>query len=209
MTSRERMTIIIIIIRVCKVIFTFSGLINVTNSLMFKGFSGSKGAIMSKIVVRHVTPDDAAALHRIYSQPDTQASTLHLPHSSLQMWQTRLATPQPDAYLLVACIDEEVVGQCALHVETRPRRRHVASLGMGVDERYRQRGAGTALMREMVSLCDSWLQVSRMELTVFVDNGPAIALYQRFGFEIEGTAKGFAMRQGELIDAHYMARVKA
>ncbi|WP_370425834.1 GNAT family N-acetyltransferase [Pantoea vagans] len=164
---------------------------------------------MSEIVVRHVMPEDAAALHRIYSQPDTQASTLHLPYSSLQMWQTRLASPQPHSHLLVACIDEEVVGQCALHVEERRRRRHVASLGMGVDERYRQRGVGTALMREMVSLCDNWLQVSRMELTVFVDNGPAIALYQRFGFEIEGTARGFAIRHGELIDAHYMARVKA
>ncbi|AMG60111.1 GNAT family N-acetyltransferase [Pantoea vagans] len=164
---------------------------------------------MSEIVVRHVIPEDAAALHRIYSQPDTQASTLHLPHSSLQMWQTRLASPQPHSHLLVACIDEEVVGQCALDAVALPRRRHVASLGMGVDERYRQRGVGTALMREMVSLCDNWLQVSRMELTVFVDNGPAIALYQRFGFEIEGTARGFAIRHGELIDAHYMARVKA
>ncbi len=164
---------------------------------------------MSDIVIRHVTPEDAAALHRIYGQPDTQASTLHLPHASLQMWHARLATPQPNAHLLVACIDEEVVGQCALHVEDRARRRHAASLGMGVDDRYRQRGVGTALMREMVSLCDNWLQVSRMELTVFVDNGPAIALYQRFGFGIEGTARGFAIRHGELIDAHYMARVKA
>jgi putative acetyltransferase len=88
---------------------------------------------MSEIVVRHVTPEDAAALHRIYGQPDTQASTLHLPHSSLQMWHTRLATSQPHAHLLVACIDDVVVGQCALHVEERARRRHVASLGMGVD----------------------------------------------------------------------------
>ncbi|WP_313655129.1 GNAT family N-acetyltransferase [Pantoea sp.] len=164
---------------------------------------------MMEITVRHVMPDDATALHRIYSQPDTQASTLHLPYSSLQMWQSRLAAPQPNAHLLVACIGEEVVGQCALQVEERARRRHVASLGMGVDARYRQRGVGTALMREMVALCDNWLQVRRMELTVFVDNDPAIALYQRFGFEIEGTARGFAMRHGELTDAHYMARVKS
>ncbi|MBS6035040.1 MULTISPECIES: GNAT family N-acetyltransferase [Pantoea] len=164
---------------------------------------------MSEITIRHVMPEDAAALHRIYSQPDTQANTLHLPHSSLQMWQTRLSTPQPGVRLLVACMDDEVVGQCALEVPDRARRRHSATLGMGVDERYRQRGVGRALMQEMVSLCDNWLQVSRMELTVFVDNAPAIALYRRFGFEIEGTAKGFAMRHGELIDAYYMARLKS
>ncbi|MXP50075.1 GNAT family N-acetyltransferase [Pantoea sp. Eser] len=163
---------------------------------------------MSEIIIRHLTPEDAAALHRIYGQPDTQASKLHLPYSSLQMWHTRLATPQLNAHLLVACIDDVVVGQCALQVEERARRRHVASLGMVVDQRYRQRGVGTTLMREMVALCDNWLQVSRMELAVFVDNATAIALYHRFGFEIEGTAKGFAMRHGELIDVHYMARIK-
>jgi len=202
------MTIIIIIIRVCKAIFALFHLINGLNTLMFKRFLTAKGATMSEIVVRHVIPEDAAALHRIYSQPDTQAGTLHLPHSSLQGWHTRLATPQPHSYLLAACIDDEVVGQSALKVEERPRRRHAASLGMGVDARYRQRGVGSALMREMVAMCDNWLQVSRMELTVFVDNAPAIALYQRFGFEIEGTARGFAIRDGELIDTYYMARIK-
>jgi len=80
---------------------------------------------------------------------------------------------------------------------------------MGVDERYQQRGVGTARMREMASWCDHWLQVSRMALALFVDNRPAIALYQRVGFEIEITAKGFAMRHGERVDAHYMAQTRA
>ena len=164
---------------------------------------------MSEITIRHVTPEDAVALQRIYSQPDTQANTLQLPHSSLQMWQTRLSTPRPGVHLLVACMDDEVVGQCALEVPERARRRHSATLGMGGDENYRQRGVGRALMQEMVNLCDNWLQVSRMELTVFVDNAPAIALYRRFGFEIEGTARRYAMRYGELIDVHFMARLKS
>ncbi len=37
------MTIIIIIIRVCKVIFTFFTLINAVNTLMFKGFNAVAG----------------------------------------------------------------------------------------------------------------------------------------------------------------------
>jgi len=91
---------------------------------MLKGNNGlPEGEIaISEITTRHVMPEDATALHRIYSQPDTQASTLHLLHSLLPMWHTRLASPQPNAHLLVACLDEAVVGQCALHVEERPRR---------------------------------------------------------------------------------------
>lgn len=164
---------------------------------------------MTGIVIRHVKPDDATTLHQIYSQPDTQANTLHLPYSSLQMWTERLSHLQPGVHNLVACLDGAVVGQCALVVADRARRRHTASLGMGVDENYRNRGVGSALMAAMVDLSDNWLQVTRLELTVFTDNAPAIALYQRFGFETEGTARGYAMRNGELIDAHYMARLKS
>ena len=45
-----------------------------------------------------------------------------------------------------------------------------------------------ALMREMIDLCDNWLRVERIELTVFADNAPAIAVY-KYGFEIEGTGR--------------------
>ena len=38
-------------------------------------------------------------------------------------------------------------------------------------------------------MCDNWLRVDRIELTVFVDNAPAIKVYKKFGFEIEGTGK--------------------
>ena len=43
---------------------------------------------------------------------------------------------------------------------------------------------------------DRWAGVLRLELTVFVDNTPAIALYRKFGFEIEGTNRAFALRDG-------------
>ena len=34
---------------------------------------------MSQIVIRHAIPADAAALTRMYSQPEPQTNTLHLP----------------------------------------------------------------------------------------------------------------------------------
>jgi putative acetyltransferase len=41
-----------------------------------------------------------------------------------------------------------------------------------------------------------------------VDNAPAIALYKRNGFEIEGTHRDFAFRGGSFVDAYAMARIK-
>lgn len=163
---------------------------------------------MSQVTVRHATPEDAAVLTRIYSQPETQAGTLHLPHQSPSLWQERLANPRPHVTMLVACIDGQVVGQLTLEVMAVARRRHCATIGMGVDPAFHRRGVGKALMAAMVDLCDNWLQVTRIELTVFADNYQAMGLYQQFGFEIEGTARGFAVRDGQMIDTHYMARLK-
>ena len=36
----------------------------------------------------------------------------------------------------------------------------------------------------------------------------AIALYKKFGFEIEGTLRRYAMRNGEYVDSYSMARLK-
>ena len=40
-------------------------------------------------------------------------------------------------------------------------------------------GVASALMREMIEMCDNWLRVDRIELTVFVDNAPAIKVYKK------------------------------
>lgn len=59
-----------------------------------------------------------------------------------------------------------------------------------------------------MDLADSWLGLTRLDLRVYVDNAPAITLYKKFGFEIEGTHKRFAYRTGEYMDAHVMARLR-
>ncbi|WP_368544269.1 N-acetyltransferase [Enterobacter soli] len=162
---------------------------------------------MSEIVIRHAEPKDAEALRQNYMHPGVYCDTLQLPHPSLEMWQERLA-PKPGQKRLVACIDEKIVGDLALQVEPNPRRSHVATFGISVAADAQGKGVGSALMREMINLCDNWMRVERIELTVYADNPPALALYRKFGFEIEGTGKKFALRNGELVDAYYMARVK-
>ena len=65
--------------------------------------------------------------------------------------------------------------------------RHVGSIGMAVRDDWQGRGVGTALMEAALDLADNWLNLTRVELSVYVDNAPAIALYEKFGFEVEGT----------------------
>lgn len=160
------------------------------------------------ISIRALCPEDAANLHEMFSHADTFLETLQLPYPSLKRWQERLAGEHAGMHMLGAWIDGALVGQLTLEVNSRARRRHSASFGIAVHHQQRGKGVGRALMAELINLCDNWLNVERIELTVFADNQPAIGLYAAFGFEREGIARRFAVRNGELVDALYMARLK-
>ncbi|MFK3843439.1 GNAT family N-acetyltransferase [Serratia sp. NPDC087055] len=163
---------------------------------------------MSEIVVRHVETTDAQALHQLYSQPQAYRDTLQLPLPSIELWHKRLANLEPGTHNLVACIDGQVVGQLSVMLNQRVRRRHVATFGIGVDSRHHGKGVGSSLMKAMIDLCDNWADIERIELTVFTDNQAAIALYRKFGFDIEGTSRAYAMRDGKLVDSYHMARFR-
>ncbi len=163
---------------------------------------------MKEIVVRHAEIDDAQALQQIYAHPAVYRDTLHVPHPPLNIFSGRVTDLKSGSRCLVACIEDKVVGQLMLMVEQSPRRSHVATFGMGVESHYQGKGVATALLREMVDLCDNWLRIDRIELTVFVDNAPALAVYRKFGFEQEGTGKNYALRDGKYVDACFMARFK-
>jgi putative acetyltransferase len=161
------------------------------------------------ITVRHSEPEDYKALHRIFSGSRAVAGTLQLPFPSAEMWHKRLSEPPEGLYSLVACVEGEVVGSLGLETSpTRGRVRHVGSIGMAVRDDWQGKGVGTALMEAALDLADNWLNLMRIELTVYVDNAAGIALYEKFGFEVEGTHRRFAFRDGEYVDAYSMARLK-
>jgi len=160
------------------------------------------------IIVRHSEPEDYEALHSIISGPRAVAGTLQLPFPSAEMWRKRLAEPPEGLYSLVACVEDEVVGNLGLEALSRPRMRHTGRIGMAVRDDWQGKGIGTALMEAALYLADNWLNLTRIELHVYVDNAAGIALYEKFGFEVEGTHRRFAFRDGEYVDAYSMARLK-
>jgi L-phenylalanine/L-methionine N-acetyltransferase len=161
------------------------------------------------ITVRHLEPEDYKALHRIFSGPKVVADTLQMPFPSAEMWRERLSQPPEGLYSLVACVEREVVGSLGLETSpTRWRMRHVGSIGMAVRDDWQGRGIGTALMEAALDLADNWLNLTRIELRVYTDNAAGIALYKKFGFEVEGTHRRLAFRDGEYVDGYSIARIK-
>jgi putative acetyltransferase len=163
---------------------------------------------MSVIQVRAREPRDLEAVAEIFACPGVVAGTLQLPLRSLEELRERFAERHPDTHSLVAELDGRVVGVLGLHVEANPRRRHCGSIGMGVHDDVQGRGVGSALLAAVTDLADNWLGLHRIELTVYADNAPAVHLYEKFGFAVEGTLRDFAYRNGAYVDAYAMARLR-
>lgn len=146
----------------------------------------------------------------IYRQPGVILQTLQVPHRSPEEIRESLRAPRRGLRQLVAEIEEEggrkVVG--LLGLEQLPgRRAHTGSIGMFVHDRYQGRGIGTRLLEEAIRLGERWLGLTRLELTVYVDNAAAIHLYEKLGFEVEGRLRRYALRDGEWVDSFAMARL--
>ena len=59
-------------------------------------------------------------------------------------------------------------------------------------------------MEAAIEMADNWLNLKRIGLDVYTDNGRAIHLYKNFGFEIEGTRRALSIREGEYVDTYSM-----
>ncbi|MDW5418446.1 GNAT family N-acetyltransferase [Iodobacter sp. CM08] len=157
--------------------------------------------------IRHSEKQDIEQICQLYAEPSNYSATLQAPFPSLEKWEARL-TPTSNAYSLVAIQGNEVLGQLGLHLETNPRRKHVAGIGMAVKSSAHRQGVGNALLLAAIDLAEQCQAISRIELSVYTDNLAALALYEKHGFIKEGLCKNYAFRNGQFSDVYMMARCK-
>jgi L-phenylalanine/L-methionine N-acetyltransferase len=160
------------------------------------------------IHIRALEPDDAAQVGVIFAQPRAIWGTLQVPFASVESRRKWLEAGPDGDTRLAAVIDGTVIGIAGLHRETNPRRAHAAGVGMAVHDDFAGRGAGRLLLTALIDKAENWLNIQRIELTVWIDNASAIALYESMGFEREGVLRRHAFRDGALVDALTMARLR-
>jgi putative acetyltransferase len=166
---------------------------------------------MTTMTLRRARATDAEAIALMMSAPEVFGGVMQMPYGDTEAWRKRLtdaAAPGRADLQLVAEIGVELVGSAGLHaLSLSPRRRHAMVMGITVAKDRHGQGVGSALLGALCDYADRWAGVLRLELTVYTDNQRAIALYRRFGFEVEGTHRAYALRDGLYVDAYAMARL--
>jgi putative acetyltransferase len=159
--------------------------------------------------MRRAEADDYEQVYEMFASAKVYAGTLQLPYPSREYWRRRLTENTDSIYNIVAIIDNRIVGMVSVDTyPNRPRRRHVGAIGISVHAEWQGKGLGKELMRAIIDLADNWLNLTRLELEVYADNEAAIRLYERFGFEVEGTLRQHAFRDGRFVDSKVMGRLR-
>lgn len=159
--------------------------------------------------IRRAEADDYEQVCEMFASAKVYEGTLQLPYPSREYWRRRISEHVDSVYNLVAIIDERIAGMVGVDTfPHKPRRRHVGVINICVHADWQGKGLGKDLMHAIVDFADNWLNLTRLELEVYADNAAAIHLYERFGFEVEGTMRQHAFRDGQYIDSMMMGRLR-
>ena len=162
---------------------------------------------LAGLTIRAREPADCREIAALWELPRVRWGTLRLPYVSADEVR-KMIERSPDGHVsIVAVLDGRLIGSAGLFPH-KGRRSHVGEIGMSVHDDFHRRGIGTRLLAALIDAADNWLNLRRLELAVYVDNTPAVRLYEKFGFTVEGTRRLDAFRDGAFVDDYMMARLR-
>jgi putative acetyltransferase len=160
------------------------------------------------ITLERLNESHVEGIAALYHEPVVARQTLQMPFPTTETWRKRVATDNERIVQLVALHQGAVIGSITLEQYSRIRRSHVGSFGMGVAPAWQGKGVGSKLLAAVLDIADNWMNLRRVELSVYADNEAAIGLYRKFGFETEGLFRDYAVRDGAYVDTLSMARLR-
>jgi RimJ/RimL family protein N-acetyltransferase len=104
-----------------------------------------------------------------------------------------------------AYVDGVPAGMATLYLQPYQKFAHQCLFAIIVDEKYRNRGVGKALMEEMCKQAKNKFKIELLHLEVYQGN-PAIRLYERLGFHVYGKQPRFIKMDGEYLDKILMQK---
>ena len=107
--------------------------------------------------------------------------------------------------VLTALWDGVPCGIANLYLQPYQKMAHQSLFAIIVDEKYRGKGIGAKLLRELMELAKERFKLEYIHLEVYQGN-PAINLYRRLGFEQYGIHRRFMKDKGRYLDKILMQK---
>jgi RimJ/RimL family protein N-acetyltransferase len=164
------------------------------------------------VPIRHATVSDAnlyeAFMADIFAEDlDTLCPRAHA--SNLDQVQSWIAAHTGESSVIFLAERQlKIVGSINLTRFMRPHTDHAVGLGLNVKLGERGKGIGKALLQAALSWFKTTHAIERIELEVTSNNGPAIHLYEAFGFTCEGVKRKAVKKGSQYLDLHVMGLLK-
>jgi RimJ/RimL family protein N-acetyltransferase len=164
------------------------------------------------MVIREIHTEDAEELMNLIKEVEAHSEFMLMEPEERQTsveQQRRMIEriqKQESAVILGAEKEGRLIGYLMALGGSARRTRHSAYLVIGILKDFRGQGVGTSLFQTVEKWADKHL-ISRLELTAVTQNIAGIALYQKSGFEIEGTKRNSLIINGEFHDEYYMSKL--
>ena len=110
-----------------------------------------------------------------------------------------------DDYMAVAFCNDELIGSIGFKSSHLKRITHRGSIGMSVRIDFNGLGLGSLMMEYIIKMAKE-MGKNKLELEVRADNLSAIHLYEKYGFESEGTIKSGFFVEKKYVDLLMMGK---
>lgn len=154
------------------------------------------------ILIRGLRCRDSEDLADMMSLPGVTYGLSSMPYTNEYVVKSLMNDPA-NKHWLIAEYNGKAVGFLYLQW-TIGRWRRVASIAMGVHDSFAGNGIGRELVEQALHVGFLYLDFERIELVVYQDNGPAVAIYEKCGLKIEGKREEQVIREGVYYDSFLM-----
>ncbi len=111
---------------------------------------------------------------------------------------------QNNSLFIIAEDNGKIVGNLTFIGGKRPRIAHVGEFGVSVIKDYWGNGLGTELINYLIEWSKETNIIRKINLRVRTENNPAINLYKKMGFLVEGKITREMIIEGKFVDTLHM-----
>lgn len=165
---------------------------------------------MEGIIYRTARTEDAAKIVAFYNCVGGETSYLSFEKDEYPMSveeqeaEIRGLAGNQTNIMLLAMAGEEIAGIATIHSTHKVKARHDGELGIVVAKKYQKQGIGSELIRRLIEWAKGNGVTTRISLDTRADNTPAVSLYLKFGFQVEGCRKNSTLLDGKYYDLYVM-----